>query len=408
VAGIVIVALVVWALLPATAPEQSAVEGSGEVPVIVEAAAGPGEGLIEDFLGQNDWGDDEIARFRTAWEALSNLERSEAQATSAFEQLSTAIREEVNAQQALTDLDETGMAREVGQRVYDFGKYLGLEHTLPKVDFSEPPPESASAPQGSVVSPAGAVDDGSAAGAQALLAGLGETLSELSQPAETQSASAALQAAATSQASGASDISADWLEAQDVNAYTLQLFAMSSQENVEKALAGYPGLDLHSVELSTATPKYRILHGSYATQAAARAAHGSLPGDLADKPLVVKSIPDLRAARAGASVTTAASLDAHRAWIEAQRRDHFTLQLFAMNIDANVERLISTHPDLNLKVHLSNDTRSRFRIIYGAFATEQKATEAFGSLPQTIRREAGSPVVKQFSELRATAVAAAP
>jgi len=60
----------------------------------------------------------------------------------------------------------------------------------------------------------------------------------------------------------------------------LQLFALSTAENVQKVLNAYPQLDLRVVSGTNGASPHRIMFGSFAAEAIAAAAYLGLPADL--------------------------------------------------------------------------------------------------------------------------------
>jgi len=87
-----------------------------------------------------------------------------------------------------------------------------------------------------------------------------------------------------------------WLEEQSRTSYTLQLFALSGAESVDRLLGTYPALDLKVHLAREQRSPFRILYGSFATPDDARRAFTRLPPALADdagRP-VVKSIAELQ------------------------------------------------------------------------------------------------------------------
>lgn len=115
--GVIVLAAIVWALWPRTAPEKPAVATSRPPP-----AAAPGETrlptktvseartLVESFLAARDWSDAAIGSFGRRWEALPASERDDARSSPWFRRLTKAVRDELKTQKALAEFDKTGLS----------------------------------------------------------------------------------------------------------------------------------------------------------------------------------------------------------------------------------------------------------------------------------------------------------
>ena len=71
--------------------------------------------------------------------------------------------------------------------------------------------------------------------------------------------------------------------------YTLQIFASSSRENVDRLVARYPALDLRVQVRDAETTRYRVLFGRFDSPEAGREASAKLPAALLEevgKPLL--------------------------------------------------------------------------------------------------------------------------
>lgn len=296
VVGVVVIGLVAWFGFASKPEPPRSVSTVGQS--TVARSPGPGERLIEEFLTQIQWSEARLSGFKTGWSALSELERAQARDSSAYQKLSTAIGQEISAQQALAQLDGSGENRPAVERAHGFGRYLGMEDSLPKL-----------AP-----------------------------------------ASASTEAAQVS---------------ESVSTY-------AEPEPIPEALA--------SVETQSE--------------------EAVLPADA-----IAEGQPE-PAINSGATAATTMSL--HGKWLSAQQRDHYSLQLFVMNSDENVESLLNRYPDLNLKVHLSSNQSSRFRILYGVFETEADAHRAFQTLPADITKDVANPVARSIATLQDSALALVP
>lgn len=345
--------LVVWALLPDGGPGPDTARSAAPAP-------SPAETLVQSFLRSNDWSAGSLSQFLLKWNSLDAQVRETARDGKAYLRLANAILQEVNARRALADLDGGSAPPRATARLLEFGRTLGMAERFP--DFA-PAAQEASLRVPAPPPEAGATRD------------------------------------APPPASAAADASGRrWLQAQGADRYTLQLYAMSHLESVEKLLAAHPGSGLQVVSLGAAEPRYRVLYGSYASEDAAARAHAALPAELRGGGApVVKSVGELRAA-----------LEAGTAdWLDAQRRSSFTLQLFALSDEGNARKLLAAYPQLGLRLYPARDESFRYRILYGAWDTPDAAEQAFAHLPAALVKAAGRPVVKSIAELQDAAAAAA-
>ena len=87
-------------------------------------------------------------------------------------------------------------------------------------------------------------------------------------------------------------------------------------------------------------------------------------------------------------------------WLQAHSPSKFTLQLFAVNRLEQVEQLMSTHPDLHIKILSLEAQTPRYRVLHGIFDSASQAEEAIGMLPPGIREDVRKPLLKSIQELR--------
>jgi septal ring-binding cell division protein DamX len=86
-------------------------------------------------------------------------------------------------------------------------------------------------------------------------------------------------------------------------------------------------------------------------------------------------------------------------WLDAQPADAYTLQLFTMNQLHEIQNLIAANQDVGLKVLVSARNEPRYRVVYGAFDSEEAALGAYAELPEKIRQAQPAPLVKSLSSL---------
>jgi len=187
-----------------------------------------------------------------------------------------------------------------------------------------------------------------------------------------------------------------WLAAQEPSNFSLQLFALNHLDRVERLIAAYPDLDLKVIATHQSAPRYRVLYGSFTSEAAARGAYAALPsGVRREQPVpLVKGIAALRGGSPPDVATVAAD------WLARQDRGKYALQIFVSNTGENVARLVAEFPGLGLEVHEASAGRYRYRVLLGSFASEAAARRAAGKLPPSLIKEAGKPVPKIIAELQ--------
>jgi len=202
-----------------------------------------------------------------------------------------------------------------------------------------------------------------------------------------------------------------WLNRQQEDALTLQLFVLSRHDNVEKLVTEYRNLGLRVVSVADESGfVYRVLYGLYDEQAAANVAWNGLPTALrkqSGKP-VVKTVGELRSgARASLEQATNGAAAASTDWFTGADDDAYLLQLVAVNDMGNARSLIGDFENLGLRLLTDNKSDLRYRVVYGLFETSADAKAATAKLPQTLLDRTGRPVIKSVAELRDSVVVSA-
>lgn len=296
--------------------------------------------LVEEFLATRDWSGESITTFRDSWNALTPNEQAAARAAPWFRRLAEALREEINAHKALAELDGSGLSTTTGRRLASFGEFLGIDAEMPD---PAPPVDRPAAPQ---------------------------------VPARPLSGSR-------------------WLAAQHPENYTLQLFAVEHLDRLEHLIASHPDRSLHLLIQESRAPRYRMVHGAFATEEQAKRAHAALPLDLrsgSPEPFV-RLIGDLREELLAPPV-------AERADPVPTATPVYTLQVFASGNRDNADRLVSRYASLDLRVQvIEGDTRT-YRVLYGRFETPEAAQAASARLPTSMLEEVGRPLLRETSEFR--------
>lgn len=417
VIGVIVLGTLIWALYPSQ-PEPT------DQPMVITTVRspletkppGPGERLVGEFLKANNWVADDLTQFATTWSALTDVEREETRASGELERLLKAILRELNAQQALAALDDSGAAQAASVRIHQLGQTLKMGDRLPKLN---PPPAPIAAADTEILPSAQLNPDSLASDDNASADTENTVVSDLPDMPDIEATDTALaqpgQELTTESAEVPQTSTAQPETQQEVDGnsggYTIQLFAMSTLESAQAVLADHQGIALNVVSLPASVPPHRIIFGDFQTTGEAETAYAKLPASLTQnrtKP-VIKSRPELLPTQARVVVSTPLTyLDRSQQWLRAQLRDQLTLQLFAMNAEVSVKRVLSDHANLDLKVHHSDSPLSRFRILYGVYNSRTAALAGFASLPKSLTAGSGSPVVKSFAELQDTWLAVTP
>ena len=368
--GAVIVVGLIWFIMPGGVEESPPATGSMPAAGLPEMS--PVEQSLDRLLTNADWSNTALDQFRAEWNGLTPADRQAARASKIFPQVIAAIGQEINAQRALAQLDDTGNAKRHAEQLQSVANAIESGNMAPLA----PAADSADTADKQSTAPPPAANQMPTP--QKVTAALLPELPALP-PASPLSVH-------------------DWLAAQGRERYTLQIFALGRLDNVERLLADYPELKLKVLDSPGATPRYRVLHGSFESAESALAAHRKMPVRITreqPKP-VVKSFGELLAMSAGTTTAKAGNAT----WLAQQNAENFTLQLFALNNLDNVNQLQARHPELSLYVHAAIDSASRYRVLYGSFPAAEAAKEAFHGLPKDVIAAAGSPVVKTIAEVR--------
>jgi septal ring-binding cell division protein DamX len=432
-AGVLIVAALVWLFLPSPAPEQAGETVTVEQP-IPEPRVSPARGLVEEFVASRDWSEYTVSRFMENWNALSDADRQDAATARWFNELIIAINEEIKTQNALVNFDTSGNAVRTGERFAELAAFLGIEDEVTAFRGTraaapagtaqessessaemaqEPPAETAQEPSAEMAQepsaemaqqpPAGAVQESSdeavqrsSAGAARPSAASGGARPEAEAGAATPgedvaAADPATESLVSNRKTMGTISGARWLDSQPAEAFALQLFAVNHLEKIQELIRSNPGVDLEVLVSAHSEPRYRVIHGSFESAAAARDAHAALPEAIrrAQPAPLVKTIGDLRK-----------DID-NGDWIGTLNAEQYTLQLFATDNSNNARQLILKYPALNLSLLDTRENRSRYRVLYGTFDSEASARKAVSGLPRQLVRDAGDPLVKSVGELQA-------
>lgn len=87
-------------------------------------------------------------------------------------------------------------------------------------------------------------------------------------------------------------------------------------------------------------------------------------------------------------------------WLAAQRGEDFTLQLFAVEHLDRLEHLSAEYPNVTLHLLSFEGRNPRYRMLHGAFTSEDEARRAHQSLPADLRSQSPDPFVRRIDALR--------
>ncbi len=336
IVGACVVIAIIWAFLVS---RETMIPGAGDQ---IDSRQIPGRrvsaarDLVEEFLTTRDWSRESLAEFRDNWNALTPNEQAEASAASWFRRLSEALREEINAHKALAEFDGSGLSTTTGKRLAGFGEFLGIDSEMPDPSPSGRtrivPTEEKTPLTGSqwlaaqqdgdftlqlfAVNHLDRIDNLTAAHPNVplyLLTAEGQDprfrLVHGSFPSEEQArlAHQALPAELRGQVqepfvrrisdlreelrTGAGkDSASNAVPAADpAIVYTLQVFASTRRENVDRLVTRYQPLDLRIHISDGDSTRYRVLYGRFESPQAAQEASAKLPAAMLEevgKPLL--------------------------------------------------------------------------------------------------------------------------
>ncbi|MDX2312689.1 MAG: SPOR domain-containing protein [Gammaproteobacteria bacterium] len=346
IVGAIAVIAVVWIFLSSQQTDAPDSSSSNEADPVADLRVTGARGLVQDFLATRDWSKESLARFRDLWNALTPNEQAEARAAPWFRRLAEALREEINAHKALAEFDGSGLSTTTGKRLAAFGEFLGIGAEIPQMQA----PDRSAAQQ----------PDSRAALERQPLTG------------------------------------SQWLEAQQGVNYTLQLSAVDHLDRLEHLTASHPDVALFLVTSAGRQPRFRLLHGSFASEQQARRAYEALPTELrrqAPGPFVRRLDhlrEELRDTGNSTSTVTTTPVPAPS--------PVYTLQIFASSNRDNVDRLVARYGDLHLRVHVSEGDSTPFRVLYGEFDSPEAAQAASAALPITMLKEIGKPLLRDTIE----------
>ncbi len=342
--GACVVIAIIWAFLASREtmiPGASDQADSRQIPNRRGSAA---RVLVAEFLAARDWSRESLAEFRDNWNALTPNEQAEARAASWFRGLSEALRDEINAHKALAEFNGSGLSTTTGKRLAGFAEFLGIDSQLPDPSPPGQPriiPTQAKTPltgsqwlaaqqdgdftlQLFAVNHLDRLDSLTArhpgvplillttegqeprfrllhgsfpSQEQARLAhralpvelrGQGQDpfirrISDLREELRTGAGESSVSNAIPSA------IPLAIPAADPAIAYTLQVFASASRENVDRLVIRYPSLDLRIHISDGDTTRYRVLYGRFDSPQAAQEASAKLPAAMLEevgKPLL--------------------------------------------------------------------------------------------------------------------------
>lgn len=345
--GACVVIAIIWLLFAARQPDTpvAEVQNAPDSPTGLRVMAA--KGLVEEFLTTRDWSGESLARFRDHWNALTPNEQAQARAAPWFRRLAEALREEINAHKALAEFDGSGLSTTTGRRLEGFGEFLGIDAEIPEVPIAdrlvaetapEPGVQTSSQwlaaqaddhytlqlfavdhldrlehliashpevalqllsfegqePRFRLIYGSFASEEQARHALESLPAELrgqssGPFVRRIGQMREEQRRVQA-EARTTEPLEDQTKFSAD--SADPATAYTLQVFASTNRENVDRLVARYQALDLRIYVSEGDSTPYRVLYGEFDSPQAARQASEKLPKTMLEemgKPLLRES-----------------------------------------------------------------------------------------------------------------------
>ncbi len=324
--GAGVVVAVLWAFLAPT-PKQVADESASSIGEHLSGQRLPAaRALVEEFLTTRDWSGESLAEFRESWNALTPNDQAQARSSPWFRRLADALAEEINAHKALAEFDGSGLSTITGRRLAAFGEFLGIGAEMPDMVPPDRGVAPANAEQQALTASqwlAAQSDDDYTLQLFAvnrldllerLIAGNpnlplqlitfegGEPRYRLIYGAfpNAEQARAAHEAlpeelrgeppkpfvrriGALRGELRAEPGSTTPAAAQPPPAYTLQLFASSSRENIDRLVDRYPALDLQVHTANGENARYRLLFGRFDSPEAAQAASAKLPASMLEE-----------------------------------------------------------------------------------------------------------------------------
>ena len=130
IVGAVVVVAIIWAFL---ASRQTTGPGIGDriaTDQFPDKRVSAARNLVEEFLATRDWSRESLTEFRDHWNALTPNEQAGARAAPWFRRLAEALREEINAHKALAEFDGSGLSTTTGRRLAGFGEFLGIDSEI--------------------------------------------------------------------------------------------------------------------------------------------------------------------------------------------------------------------------------------------------------------------------------------
>ena len=144
IVGAVAIIVIAWAFLSSQQTDIPESGSTNEADPLPDLRVTGARVLVQDFLATRDWSRESLASFRDLWNALTPNEQAEARTAPWFRRLAEALREEINAHKALAEFDGSGLSTTTGKRLAAFGEFLGIDAEIP--DMRSPDPASLQQP----------------------------------------------------------------------------------------------------------------------------------------------------------------------------------------------------------------------------------------------------------------------
>jgi septal ring-binding cell division protein DamX len=374
--------------------------------------------LIDKFLAANYWGEDGLNSFARKWDELTDAQREDARSAPWFRPLTTALKQEINAQRALAGLDGGESTRSKGRRLVDFAKTLGVAGPFPSfasaaaktpLAAGQPPVDEPASTETTAAQSIPAQADEPPTSPVSSIPATNSVTQVASAPTPQSATSPSVTTASPSDATSRRDATRPWLNSLPDDTYALQLFAVRKLDEVDKLIKANAGHGLHVIPASSPSgPLYRVVTGPFSDELSAKAAFTSLPAELKrdqTTPLVRK-VSALQnnavvapLATAGVGTAPQGTDSQSGALLASGGPDGYTLQLLMSQTRANVQRVVEAYPEFALRIHSDGKALETFRVLYGDFPTADAAKNAASALPESLLSTlAGPPLVKASDE----------
>ena len=214
-----------------------------------------------------------------------------------------------------------------------------------------------------------------------------------------------------------------WVIDQNPENFTLQLFATHEKQNADGFIKQHQlsGDVAYFESIRNNKSWYSVVYGSYADQAAAKAAVQDLPASMKKIKPWVRRFDDIQASInasrklvkkkssklvtqpvSGEKPSTNTPASADESWIWSQDPSNYTLQLLGARQTDSVQQFLRKYSSLNGKAvyfHTRHDSRDWYAVVYGVYTSREQAQQAIKRLPPELQSD--SPWIRSFASIHA-------